>query len=452
MRAKSIRARLTATFSLCLALLMIAAVCGLIWYSKSSAERNADSLIAAVAKRAMLESSDSKEHYNPSEMIEELGEDLRGSNLALSVTDGSGKVIGKSQRNAPGLSSVHDRDWRASVVKLENGDTVVVGMPWAKTRNSLNFHAIALLSLGAFVVLIASVGAWFLVGRALTPIPLLARQAKASSADDNLAISLKPPSEDREMVELVDTLNGLLRRVTETAAAKGRFYSAASHELRTPLQALSGHLELALSRDRTKEEYKAAAEEAYVQTRRLIALVRALLFLYQLDSSTALPASEPVDLVNTCKRSLSHSRPLIQDRGLRVNVQTPPELSIIAPPSHIDMLVRNIVENAAKYAPEHGLIDLSLTSTAHAIQLEISNECAAPPNWNVDELFEPFSRPDASRNAKTGGTGLGLAICKAIADANDWELSLLSEQGTIRAVIHFSAEHQTGSRVVEAPI
>lgn len=431
---KSIRARLTAAFSLSLAVLMIAAIFGLIWYANRSAQRSADSVLMAAAKSVVLEYSSPHKSYNPAGLIEEEREDLRGSNLAISITDSGGHVLGKSQKNAPGLSPVDGGNWRVLTAKLKNGDIVVVGMPWAKTRGALRYHAIALIWLGLFVVVITSVGAWLLVGRTLTPISVLVGQAKASSAD-NLAISLEPPSQDYEMVELVDTLNGLLCRITETAAAKGRFYSAASHELRTPLQALSGHLELALNRDRTTDEYKVVVGEAYEQARRLISLVRALLFLYQLDSSTMLPPKEPIDLVDVCRRSLSHFQPVIEERGLKVHVRTPAEVDILAPPNHIDMLVRNLVENAAKYASEHGQVNLAILVEANVVRLEVVNDCAVASNWKSGELFEPFSRPDSSRNSKTGGTGLGLAICKSIADANGWQLDTWSESESVRTVL-----------------
>lgn len=426
---KSIRARLTVVFSLCLSALMIAAVAGTIWYAKHVAERSTDDILMETVHRAVIES---KEPYDPAELIAEEREDLIGSDLVMRIMDTNGRVLAQTQNNIRSLTSKCTENWRVATGTLNSGDTVIVGMPWKNVNKALEEHAIMLISLGAFIVAIASTGAWFLVGRALRPIPLLVRQAKASSADV-LAITLEPPSQDHEMVELVDTLNGLLRRVTETAAAKGHFYSAASHELRTPLQALSGHLELALTRDRSKEEYRAAVEEAYAQAKRLVSLVRSLLLLYQLDASASLPTKEPVDLVAVCRRSFSHVDTIVGERGLRVDMHMPDEVEILAQPNHIEILVRNLIENAARYASGNGHISAEIAADNRGTRLEVVNDCIAPPSWKPDELFEPFSRPDASRNVKTGGTGLGLAICKAIADANGWQLEIELEANEVRA-------------------
>lgn len=438
---KSIRARLAIVFSLCLSVLMMTAVAGIIWYTKRSTERNADGILTAAAHRAVIES---KEPYSPAELITEEREDLVGSDLVMKIVDANGNMLAQTQNSLRGLSTKCTEDWRVATRRLGSGDTVIVGMPWEKANEAQADHATMLISLGAFVVVIASTGAWFLVGRALRPIPLLARQANASSADV-LAIALEPPSQDHEMVELVDTLNGLLRRVTETTAAKGRFYSAASHELRTPLQALSGHLELALTRDRSNEEYKAAVEEAYAQANRLVSLVRSLLLLYQLDVSTTLPAKEPVDLVEVCQRSLSHADEIVKERGLEVDMCAPAEAEILAPPNHMEILVRNLIENAAKYASECGHVNAVIAANGQTTRLEIVNDSVTPPQWKFNELFEPFSRPDASRNIRTGGTGLGLAICKSIAEANGWMLDLLSEPKSVRAVLVIPHERNTSA-------
>lgn len=422
MLPKSIRARLTAMFSLCLVIVMVVGICGLIWYARRSAERNADSLLIAAAKRSAAEMTDPNEPYGPVGLIAEERTELRDSNLAMAIIARDGHPIAKSQPDAP-IHSINSNNWRVTRVVLRNGNSIIIGMPWAKTREALRYHDITLGFLGVFAIIVASVGAWVLVGRTLTPISALARQARVSSTD-NLYLNLAPPSQDYEMVELVATLNGLLRRITEATAAKGRFYSAASHELRTPLQALSGHLELALSRDRTTDEYKAVVKEAYTQAKRLISLSRSLLLLYQLDSSTEMPTQEPVDIVAVCRRSLSNLQPIIKERQLDVSVQTPAEAEILAPPNHIEMLVRNLLENAVKYATSSGQVELRISLNPGIVRLEIINSCSEAPKCTPEDLIEPFSRSDKSRNSQTGGTGLGLAICKAIVDADGWQMDI----------------------------
>jgi signal transduction histidine kinase len=409
-------------------------ICGsLIWFSRRSAEVDADDFLNTTAHKVRRDLQAGEAEGDASELPEEEN-DLRSENMAMMIVAPDGRIVTASQRHGPTWPRLGD-NWRVVGVPLD-ANTLVVGIPWAQTEKSLHRQALVLVCLGVMVVVLAAAGAWLLVGRTLSPIGSLSRQAQAASAD-SLCLRLLAPSEDAEMVGLVATLNGLLSRLSETAEARGRFYAAASHELRTPLQALSGHLEVGLSRERSLEEYREVVTEAYGQTRRLTSLVRDLLLLNQLDAVSVLPAPEPVDLADLCARVLQNCRPLIEQRGLQIRSEFGTEGETLLPPAHAEMLVRNLVENAVKYASPGGEVDVALTICGAKERLVIFNTCPALTPDVTDHLFEPFFRPDASRNSQTGGNGLGLAICKAISVANGWTLALIPDAQGFRIGVKF---------------
>lgn len=442
MRPDSIRARMTLVFALSIAFLMGCACGGLLWYARHSAVRNADMLLNTVANEELEERITAETRHTLPEWRTEAREELKARNVALLIVDARGRVVEQTQKAVPVWPRVRGDGWRV-VVRHYRGRTLVFGLPWQATENALRSQAEMLDGLYLFVVAVASGGAWLLVGRTLSPIGALARQAQAASTA-NLRVHLALPSHDAEIVELVTTLNGLLARLAETAAAKGRFHAAASHELRTPLQALSGHLELALQRPRTEEEYRAVIREAHQQTQRLISLVRSLLLLSQLDAN-ALSPKEPVLLADVCERALCHFASLRAARHLHLEQEWATDGVIYAAPMHADILVRNLIENAVKYATEGGCVRVRLTASCGEVCLEIGNTCPALPAWNAERLFEPFYRPDASRNSQAGGAGLGLAICKAIADAYGWSLSLHQEAGGIVSRVRFAGGIETSA-------
>lgn len=435
MIAKSIRARMTLAFAGSIAILMLLACGGLIAYARYVAERNADALLQAAARKVRADLNGEDRNVPLSQLMEDERQDLLPDRLALMIVDAKGRVLQQSQPEIPAWPHP-GKGWRIWTVPV-GPDTMVIGLPWGETAADLRRQALALLSLSGFVIVIGAIGVWLLVGRTLSPIGSLSRQARAASAD-NLRLHLNAPSGDAEMVELVSTLNGLLARLSETAAAKGRFHAAASHELRTPLQALSGHLDLALRKPRTAEAYRAVIAEAYTQTRRLIALTGDLLLLNQLDTAPPSPC-EPVNLADICERTLCSFAVLIETRKLQVQSILPDEVVVQAPPTHVEMLVRNLIENAIKYAETGGCMRVRITGAPAVPRLEIFNACAPLPEWNPDKLFEPFYRPDASRNSRTGGAGLGLAICKAISDLNGWALTLQQESSGVASTVLFGA-------------
>jgi len=432
MRPNSIRARMTAGFAVFIGVLMLAVCAAFFIYTKHADRQNADERLALALDEIKSELGSGEHNLDkPDELLREEYDDLRGADVALMVVDTHDKVLATSQKEVP-TWPMHNDDWRVTTYTVNNR-TIVIGVPWAKTERELRERTLVLLGLSVVVVLLSSVAAWFLVGRTLAPIDNLARQAQAASAE-SLQVRLGAPSPDTEITRLVDTLNDLLARLERTAAARGRFYAAASHELRTPLQALTGHLEVALSRRRTAHDYEVALDEGRAQAERLTTLVQDLLLLNQLDANTSRPPGVLLDLADICENELAHLRPEAATRGLIIELTLPERCELTAPWHHIEMLVRNLLENAVKYATLGGEVHITLKPG----RLKVYNDCAPIEGWDADKYFEPFFRPDASRNSQTGGNGLGLAICKAICDSDGWDIDLRPEKDGMSATVTFS--------------
>ena len=435
----SIRARMTLAFALQTAALMALVAGGLLFYLHYTAVRVAETTLDTAAQRVRNELADIAHGNGFNDFLAENGDSLKMEGLALLLVDARGEVLRKSQSAAPAWPRRYKDGWRIRALPY-GAKTIVIGFYWRKSELVLKREAVVLLVLSLCVVPASAFGAWWLVGRTLSPIHSLSQQARRAAVTDSLHQRLMAPSQDAEVVELVATLNALLTSVGKTAEARGRFYAAASHELRTPLQALSGHLEVALSRERSRDEYKTATEEASRQTQRLSALVQGLLLLNQLDRPTpdSLPR-EPVDLADVCRRLLTQFQPLIDRRNLQVSSNLEPLVELMAFPQHAEMLIRNLLENALKYAASGGCVTLRLLSSTDGTSLELFNAFPAQPQLDTAALFEPFYRPDEARTSEAGGNGLGLAICRAIATANGWQITLDQSGDGVRALVKFSS-------------
>lgn len=449
-RVNSLRARMTASVTVAFAIWMLLVCLGLMVYARHTAVRRVNGVFNATATAFRRDLADVSHHNTAeqhhanrqgiespalSDFIDEHREYLIANHIVALLVDAHGQIVQQSQGHIPPWPTIRGDDWKTRAIAA-GSSTLVLGYDWGKTEDELRERALTLLALSLCVVIAAALGAWVLVGRTLSPIGRLAQQATASSAE-SLLIQLTAPSQDVEIVELVTTLNGLLARLSETAASKGRFYAAASHELRTPLQALSGHLEVALSRQRSADAYRSTLEEAHKQTGRLATLVHDLLLLNQLDTATAPPACEVVSIAEVCDRAIRHCQPLVAQHSLHLQVTLDQDGELLAPPTHAEMLIRNLIENAVKYATTGGEVSVRLEEGAQGVFLKIFNSFPPVAEWDADALFEPFYRPDASRNSKTGGNGLGLAICKRIAMSNQWKIALDQVEHGVLATVHF---------------
>jgi signal transduction histidine kinase len=436
----SMQFRMTFQFSLAVALLMMAICGGWTAYGYHSAYSAAEVRLSAALSQLHGE-------VEREELAEEL-RDMREQGLAVVVMSRDGKPLAQTPGNVP-IRPAHDSDrldasgnWRIRVAPLASDGSrlVVVGVPWRETAEALRQHTLLLIALCVVVVIIMGVGAWVLVGRTLAPIGKLVDQASSASGQD-MALRLVPPSQDAEIVSLVDTLNAFLNELSETTAAKGRFYAAASHELRTPLQGLSGHLELALQRIEPTSRARSGVEEASCQAQRLIALVKDLLFLNQLDSNSPvaeLALSGPVSVVSVCQNVLADLTSDFQKRGIQVSTDFATDIEVSAPSNHLFMLIRNLVENAAKYTSQNGQARFSIENGGDGKALRIVNSANSISEDELSRLTEPFYRPDPSRSSATGGNGLGLALCRAICQANGWSMTLHSSLETFEARVSFT--------------
>jgi signal transduction histidine kinase len=434
----SIRMRMTFAFVLLTTTLMLLVSGGLLFYLHYAATRVTRKSLDLAAERVRNELAETKTGNGFNDFLAENGDSLKMEGLVLMMVDAQGHIVRKSQSAAPMWPHLPEDGWR--IRTLPDGPrTIVIGSYWRRKELELQREAGEIAGLSLCVVLASGFGAWWLVGRTLSPIFSLSQQARQAEATDSLHLRLTVPSDDAEVVELVATLNALLTRIGETAEARGRFYAAASHELRTPLQALSGHLEVALSRERSRDEYKAATEEASRQTRRLTDLIQSLLLLNQLDRPAPdLLLRESVDLSEICQRLLTQLQPLIDRRELTVSSDLPPIGELVAFPQHAEMLVRNLIENALKYATPGGCVSVQLRSAGGGTSLEIFNTFPMQTRLDTKALFEPFYRPDEARASDTGGNGLGLAICRAIAAANGWKIALDQVETGVRVTVVFA--------------
>jgi signal transduction histidine kinase len=447
MRAKhralaSIRARTTAAFALFFSLLLLFAGSSLAYYVRRDVEGDADRSIGEIALRMRTRFEHGRDRdWDRDSIADRLiaeEEHVSGERLWMAIVGRDGETLLKSEHAPDRVLEPDPNMWRLARAEMRNG-TILIGMDWRKDSARLHLLSGGIVLLCVAMLAAASIGAWWLVGRTLKPIQDLALQAHTEAAAPE-HVRLSAPSDDAEMVGLVETLNELLGRIDEVSRARGRFYAAASHELRTPLQALSGHLELAESRERSAEEYKMLLAEARVQTARLVSLTRDLLVLNQLEAAArgAFP-EDSVLLADPLERicSAGEQLPGYRINQIRLNIENCTELVIKAPSTHVEMVVRNLVENAVKFAEPGSDVIVTLAQQEEFPVLTVYNRCTPPAGWNPDRVFEAFYRPDASRSIATGGNGLGLAICKAVCDLNGWKISVLPQSHGVIATVNF---------------
>ncbi|MDH6184082.1 two-component system OmpR family sensor kinase [Polaromonas sp. CG_23.6] len=265
---------------------------------------------------------------------------------------------------------------------------------------------------------------WWIIKRSLAPIERT-RQVVASRAADDFS-PLEGAGLPDEVRPLVDELNLLFGRVRHAFEAQKNFVADAAHELRSPLTALKLQAQTLRRVDDDPAAREAAVTRLNLGLDRAIRGVEQLLLLAREEAGPATASSQPVDLQQVVQLAVADTLPQARlghiDLGLAEDASAQAVPPVIGQTEALRILLRNLLENAVKYTPPGGQVDVSLALVdgSPVLTVEDSGPGIAPDLR--PRVFDRFFR--ASDTAQQTGSGLGLAIVKAIADRHGAVLAL----------------------------
>jgi len=288
------------------------------------------------------------------------------------------------------------------------------------------------------IVLIAGAGGFFLATKNLAPVRWMAEQAR-SITDKNLHQRLDIGAANEELMMLADSFNELLSRLDRSFETMRRFVADASHELRTPIAVIRGEADVALDHDRGPAEYKESLAVIQDEARRLTRLIDDLLNLARADAGhVSLHVEEFYvnDLLAECCRVIQAKAGA---KKIHLECQCPEDVAYRGDPELIRRLVLNLLENAIRYTPEGGRVQISVEDSARELRIQVADTGIGIPPETATHVFERFYRGDQARSRQNGGFGLGLSIVKWIAESHNGSVELSSEPGqgsTFTVLLH----------------
>ncbi|SAK83064.1 integral membrane sensor signal transduction histidine kinase [Caballeronia hypogeia] len=305
-------------------------------------------------------------------------------------------------------ASVAGTRWRLVVKTLDDGVRVVIGQKTAGRDEIARNSALATVMPFAALALVLMAALHLIVRRMFRPLAQLSADLDRRPEHDLSAVSGGAlPS---EITPFVVAINRLLGRVDASVALQRRFVADAAHELRSPLTALSLQAERLNASDLPD-----AARERLDALRRGLARTRSL--LHQLLTLARLQQRTDVDTAElrvqeVFRNVLEDLMPLAEEKHIDIGVSSDDDVLIHAPQADLTILVKNLVDNAIRYTPVGGRVDLAAgVSGANAwIRVEDSGPGIAPEERA--RVFDPFYRVLGS---DADGSGLGLSIVGTIA-------------------------------------
>ncbi len=270
-------------------------------------------------------------------------------------------------------------------------------------------------------LLVAALVARLLARRLTRGTDAIARAAhRVADGDLSSRVTLDIP--DAEIAGLGRDLNDMIDRLARLLAAQRRFTSDAAHELRSPITAVLSQLEVALRRDRSKEEYRECLESCTEDVQRLSAMADDLLALARLEGRPT-RGQDSVELRGVAQQTLLRLSEPAAAACVQLHLAAGAPVFLRGDALQLSRLLRNLVENAIRVSPPEDTVDVEVRRDGPRVLLTVLDRGPGVPEGMQRRLFEPFMRVDEGRARAQGGTGLGLAIAREIARVHGGELT-----------------------------
>jgi two-component system heavy metal sensor histidine kinase CusS len=289
------------------------------------------------------------------------------------------------------------------------------------------------------VTLLIGVGAATLLGfwvaRRIVAGPMrLAAAANRISARpmmERLSIAETPT----ELVESTQAFNRMLDRLEASFKRLTDFSADLAHDLRTPINNLLGEAQVALSKPRSADEYRAVLESAVEDYERLSRLIENMLFLARADNPEAATRPTWIDLKPMLERASGYFEMLAEERGVTIEIdmrgiEAPAWQQVWADETLLLRALGNLISNALRYAPRDSAVTVStIVHAGGGCTLEVANVGVPIAPEYQQRIFERSFRIDEARAGSATGSGLGLAIVKSVMDLHGGTVGVISGEG-----------------------
>jgi two-component system, OmpR family, heavy metal sensor histidine kinase CusS len=229
----------------------------------------------------------------------------------------------------------------------------------------------------------------------------------------------------RELQPLATTFDAMLARLEDSFKRLSQFSADLAHELRTPIANMLGEAQVALTRDRTPAEYRETIESTIGECERLSRIVDNLLFVARVDAAREPIARKQFDARAAVEKIAAFYQTIAEDHHIAISCRGNGQ--IYADPALFERAMGNLVDNALRFTPENGSIQIGLAHRPADFEVAVSDNGCGIATEHLPRVFDRFYRAESSRSSD--GTGLGLALVKSIVDLHGGSARIESEVG-----------------------
>lgn len=325
---------------------------------------------------------------------------------------------------------------RASIFQLPDGYRLLVGMDVTQERRFVRtFGTATLWGIAATALAGVLAGSW--LSRRLSRRVQLAADTCDAIVGGDLSRRLSVTGSQDEFDALAQAVNSMVDRLAEKTQVLRATFDSAAHDLRAPLYRLRGRLEDAQRSPTADDELRDGIDASLQELDHVQRTLTTLLQIAQAESAISVAHSAPVDLAELTSDMADLYEPAARDKRLELTVLTGPGCDVRGNRQLLAQVLANLIENALKYVPAGGRIELRAERVGQRSRLTVADDGPGIPEGERTHVLEPFVRLPGA--AATAGNGLGLSLVAAIARLHHAELKLDDNRPGLKVMLDFKS-------------
>jgi len=322
--------------------------------------------------------------------------------------------------------SIEGKKYETKIIYGHLGPDLVIqlGESLEQKEDILELLLTALIIMFCLVVPISSIIGWIIVKKAVWGIEEVSNAAadiEKGRLDSRVSIS----GQKDEIQKLADTFNAMASRIQILMSEMRELTDNIAHDLRSPLGRIRVNAEMALSGDESLDSYRNASAEIIEECDRLVQMINTGLDIAEAEAGLDHAKKEQLNLSALTQDACELFEPVAESKFIDMTVTFEPVCQINGNRQNLQRMIANVLDNALKYTPENGKVDVKVETNEQSTVITIIDNGIGIPISDQPKIFDRFYRCDRSRS--NDGCGLGLSFSRAVARTHGGDITLNSE-------------------------
>jgi signal transduction histidine kinase len=327
------------------------------------------------------------------------------------------RVASKTDENALEIASV----------SLADGRSLEVGKSTEGREEILESFRVVFSSVFVPMVLIAFGGGQILAVRTLRPIRNLIDTVRSVIETGKMDLRIPSGNTKDELDELIVLFNQMLGKIEVLIKGMKEALDNVAHDLRTPMARLRGMAEMALQSNQTPETCQDALADCLEESERVLIMLNTLMDISEAETGSLKLELQPVDIPTLLENVVELYRYVAEEKNIVLCTECPKELHSTGDPNRIQQVLANLLDNAVKYTPSGGRVDVEAFLSERQVTILIKDTGIGISQEELPKIWDRLYRGDRSRSQR--GLGLGLSLVKAIVQAHGGSMEVSSQLG-----------------------